>query len=101
MRWPHGPPVIAMRAARASCGKVYLIGAGPGAGDLLTLRAARALASADVVLADALVDAEVLAQCRAGARIMRVGKRGGCRSASQAYIYELMLRYARQDCTVA
>jgi uroporphyrin-III C-methyltransferase len=80
---------------------VYLIGAGPGAADLLTLRAARALASADVVLVDALVDAAVLAHCRAGARILFVGKRGGCRSTPQAFIHALMLRYARQGRTVA
>ena len=57
---------------------VYLVGAGPGAADLLTLRAARILAQeAEVVLADDLVSAEVLALVRPQARILHVGKRGG------------------------
>lgn len=81
--------------------KVYLIGAGPGAGDLLTLRAARILADeAEVVLADELVSAEVLALVRPQARILKVGKRGGRASTPQAFIERLMLRYARQGRTV-
>lgn len=81
--------------------KVYLIGAGPGAGDLLTLRAARILADeAEVVLADELVSAEVLALVRPQARILKVGKRGGKASTPQAFIERLMLRYARQGRTV-
>ena len=66
---------------------VYLIGAGPGAADLLTLRAARILAEkAEVVLADDLVSAEVLAMVRPQARILKVGKRGGRASTPQAFI---------------
>ncbi len=81
--------------------KVYLIGAGPGAGGLLTLRAARILADeAEVVLADELVSAEVLALVRPQARILKVGKRGGKASTPQAFIERLMLRYARQGRTV-
>lgn len=81
--------------------KVYLIGAGPGAGDLLTLRAARILADeAEVVLADELVSAEVLDLVRPQARILKVGKRGGRASTPQAFIERLMLRYARQGRTV-
>ena len=87
---------LAMREARSDEGKVYLIGAGPGAADLLTLRAARVLASAAVVLVDALVDRSVLEHCSDGARIIHVGKRGGCRSTPQAFIQRLMVRYARQ-----
>ena len=90
-----------MYEASALPGKVYLIGAGPGAADLLTLRAARVLAEADVVLVDALVDCAVLSHCAARVRIVRVGKRGGCRSTPQAFIQRLMLRYARQGRTVA
>ncbi len=76
--------------------KVYLIGAGPGAADLLTLRAARILAEeAEVVLADDLVSAAVLAHVRPGARILRVGKRGGRPSTPQSFICRLMVRYAR------
>jgi len=76
--------------------KVYLIGAGPGAADLLTVRAATILGEvADVVLADDLVSPEVLARVRPGARILRVGKRGGRPSTPQPFICRLMVRFAR------
>jgi uroporphyrin-III C-methyltransferase len=55
-------------------GPVYLIGAGPGAADLLTLRAARLLGEAEIVLHDALVSPEVLALAR-NAKLYNVGKR--------------------------
>lgn len=86
---------------RESKSKVYLIGAGPGAADLITLRAARSLAAADVVLIDDLVNREVLVHCQPGAKIVAVGKRAGCRSTPQEFIQRLMLRYARQGYTVA
>lgn len=75
--------------------KVWLVGAGPGDPELLTLRAVRALREADVVLIDDLVNSAVLEHCPA-ARILSVGKRGGCRSTPQAFIHRLMLRYVRQ-----
>ena len=75
--------------------KVWLVGAGPGDPELLTLKAVRALGEADVVLIDDLVNPAVLEHCP-GARVIPVGKRGGCRSTPQAFIYRLMLRYARQ-----
>ena len=58
-------------------GKVYLIGAGPGDPQLMTLKAARALGLADVVLVDALVNRGCLAHARSDARIIEVGKRAG------------------------
>ena len=79
----------------AESGKVYLVGAGPGDPELLTLKAARALREADVVLIDDLVNPALLEHCPA-ARLITVGKRGGCRSTPQAFIHRLMLRYARQ-----
>ncbi|HXF67465.1 MAG TPA: uroporphyrinogen-III C-methyltransferase, partial [Burkholderiales bacterium] len=83
-------------------GKVYLIGAGPGDPELLTLKAVRALAEADVVLVDDLVDRRALVHVRPGARILAVGKRGGCRGAtSQAFIERLMARLARRGAVVA
>ncbi|PSS59227.1 uroporphyrinogen-III C-methyltransferase [Pseudomonas sp. BBP2017] len=80
--------------------KVWLIGAGPGDPELLTLKAVRALAEADVVLIDDLVNPLILAHCPQ-ARVVAVGKRGGCRSTPQAFIQRLMLRYARQGRCVA
>lgn len=81
--------------------KLYLIGAGPGAADLLTLRAARILAeAAEIVLVDDLVSAEVLALVRPQARILKVGKRGGRLSTPQAFILRRLLRHARQGRTV-
>jgi len=61
-------------------GKVYLIGAGPGDPELMTLKGARALACADVVLIDDLVSRGCLAHARAGVKVIEVGKRGGCAS---------------------
>ncbi len=81
--------------------QVYLIGAGPGAADLITVRAAKVLAAADVVLIDDLVDRAVLVHCAAHARIIPVGKRAGCRSTPQEFIQRLMLRYVRQGRVVA
>lgn len=82
-------------------GKVYLIGAGPGDPELLTLKAARALGAADIVLIDDLVDRRTLSHVRAGARIVEVGKRGGCKSTPQAFIQKLMVRLARRGAIVA
>ncbi|HEY4371235.1 MAG TPA: uroporphyrinogen-III C-methyltransferase [Burkholderiales bacterium] len=82
-------------------GLVYLVGAGPGDPELLTLKAVRALARADVVLIDDLVNRAVLEHARAGARIIEVGKRGGCKSTPQAFIQRLMLRLARNGHVVA
>ena len=81
-------------------GKVWLIGAGPGDPELLTLKAVRAMAQADVVLIDDLVNPSVLEHCPS-ARVISVGKRGGCRSTPQEFIHRLMLRYARQGHSVA
>ena len=76
-------------------GKVWLVGAGPGDPELLTLKAVRALASADVILIDDLVDRAVLTHARQEVRVIGVGKRGGCRSTSQTFINHLLLREAR------
>lgn len=77
--------------------RVYLVGAGPGAADLLTLRAARILGEqAEIVLADDLVSEDVLARVRPEARVLHVGKRGGKSSTPQSFICRLMVRYARR-----
>jgi len=81
-------------------GKVWLVGAGPGDPELLTLKAVRALGLADVVITDDLVNPEILAHAP-NARVIRAGKRGGCRSTPQAFIEKLMVRFAKRGLTVA
>jgi uroporphyrin-III C-methyltransferase len=75
-------------------GKVYLVGAGPGAPDLLTLRAAKILASADIVFYDALVHPETVALAE-NARKVAVGKRVGQVSTDQRFINRSLVEAAR------
>ena len=77
-------------------GKVYIVGAGPGAADLLTLRAATVLRAAQVVLHDDLVPQEILDLCPASAQVINVGKRCGNRGRSQEQINALMVWHARE-----
>ncbi len=77
-------------------GKVYLVGAGPGAADLLTLRAARLLSAADVVLHDALVQEDVLALAPQ-ARKIAVGKRCGKHSTAQRFINKMLVAAAHTN----
>ncbi|MES2100938.1 MAG: uroporphyrinogen-III C-methyltransferase [Pseudomonadota bacterium] len=81
-------------------GSVTLVGAGPGDPELLTLKAVRAIGRATVLLVDDLVSDEVLAFAAPTARIVRVGKRGGCRSTPQAFIDKLMAAEALKGETV-
>ncbi len=81
------------KATTQQRGKVYLVGAGPGDAELLTLKAARLLAAADVVMIDDLAGDDVLAHCPQ-ARVVHVGKRGGCKSTPQAFIEKLLVREA-------
>lgn len=76
-------------------GRVVFIGAGPGAADLITLRGARRLAQAEVVLFDALTD-PALRELAPRAKWVDVGKRGFCDSTGQATIDALLVRYARE-----
>jgi uroporphyrin-III C-methyltransferase len=80
-------------------GKVYLIGAGPGAQDLMTLRGARLLAAADVVLHDALVTPEMLELCPQAEKIA-VGKRCGQLSTAQAFINKQLVDSAKKHALV-
>ena len=84
------------RPAARPPGRVTLVGAGPGDADLLTVRAVKALRRATVALVDDLVDPGVLRYLRKGARVVPVGKRGGCVSTPQAFIHRLMVAEARQ-----
>jgi uroporphyrin-III C-methyltransferase len=80
---------------QTSKGSVFLVGAGPGDVELLTLKAARLLAEADVVLIDDLAGEAMLSLCPQ-ARVIHVGKRGGCKSTPQAFIEKLLVREAKQ-----
>jgi len=75
-------------------GKVYLVGAGPGDPELLTVKAARILASADIVLHDALVTPQVLALLSAKARVIDVGKRCGQKLLTQEEINAYLVHAA-------
>ncbi len=81
------------RPARETPGKVWLVGAGPGAADLITLRGARILSEAEVVLHDALVTPDILALCPQ-ADLISVGKRSGQRSTAQPLINQRIIECA-------
>ncbi len=76
-------------------GKVYLVGAGPGDPELLTLRAARTLSMADVVVYDRLVHPHILRHAKPHARLLYVGKEGGADSVSQSDVNALLVSQAR------
>jgi uroporphyrin-III C-methyltransferase len=75
-------------------GKVYLIGAGPGDPELLTVKAARLLSQADVVLHDSLVSREVLEMISPDVHLVDVGKRAGQKLLTQEEINALLISYA-------
>ena len=79
---------------------VTLVGAGPGDPELLTLKAVKAIQRATVLLVDDLVNPAVLEHASPSARIVYVGKRGGCKSTPQAFIEKLMVMAAREGETV-
>lgn len=87
-------------AGRATAGRVYLVGAGPGFADLLTVRAYKLIQSAACILHDDLVSAEVLALARADALVVNVGKRCGQKLVTQPQIHEWMIAYAREGRSV-
>ncbi len=74
---------------------VTLVGAGPGDPDLLTIRAVKAIRRASVLLVDDLVSDGVLRYARRSARVVHVGKRGGCPSTPQEFIHRLMVAQAK------
>jgi len=91
----HGDILPLLNRATAEPGIVYLVGAGPGDPDLLTVRALRLMQQADVVLYDELVGAEILERVRRDAERVYVGKSKGSHSLSQDEINALLLREAR------
>jgi uroporphyrin-III C-methyltransferase/precorrin-2 dehydrogenase/sirohydrochlorin ferrochelatase len=85
----------AMQASRPGTGTVYLVGAGPGDPELLTIKGRRLLERADTVVYDALVDARLLDVCRPSAERIFVGKRKGCHVRPQGEINALLIAEAR------
>ena len=85
----HSTPSTHHTAHAGSC---TLVGAGPGDPDLLTLAAAKAIRQASVLLVDDLVNDAILEWAAPSARVVHVGKRGGCQSTPQSFIQRLMLQ---------
>lgn len=81
---------------RSPAPRLTVVGAGPGDPELFTLKGVRALASADAVLYDALINDELLGYVRPEAQKLFVGKRRGCRAYSQEEINDLIVEYARR-----
>ena len=77
-------------------GKCTLVGAGPGDPELLTLKALKAIQAASVLFVDDLVNPEIVAFAQPNARIVYVGKRGGCKSTPQAFIEKLMVMAVKE-----
>lgn len=77
-------------------GHVTLVGAGPGDPELLTLKALKAIQSATVLLVDDLVNEAIVAFAAPTARVIYVGKRGGCKSTPQSFIEKLMVTAAQE-----
>ena len=88
------------KSASCTLGTCTLVGAGPGDPELLTLKAVKAIQAATVLFVDDLVNDEVLIHASASARIVHVGKRGGCKSTPQAFIEKLMIHAVNEGETV-
>lgn len=80
-----------------NCGKVYLVGAGPGDPGLITLKAVDVLKQADIVFYDYLVNSRLLDYCQSSCHQVYVGKRGNFNSISQAHISEKLIEEARKN----
>ena len=81
-------------------GTCTLVGAGPGDPELLTLKAVKAIHAATVLFVDDLVNDAILGYARPDARVVHVGKRGGCKSTPQAFIEKLMITAVHEGETV-
>ena len=77
-------------------GQCTLVGAGPGDPELLTLKALKAIQAATVLFVDDLVNPEIVAFAQPDARVVYVGKRGGCKSTPQAFIEKLMVMAVKE-----
>ncbi len=88
------------RHPHQAIGTCTLVGAGPGDPELLTLKAVKAIQAATVLLVDDLVNEAILQHASPSARIVYVGKRGGCKSTPQAFIEKLMINAVQDGETV-
>jgi uroporphyrinogen III methyltransferase / synthase len=85
------------RAAKSKRGRVFLVGAGPGAPDLITMRGADVLSRADVVIYDSLVSPELIRLAPSNAELVFAGKRGGSeKSIEQSTLNEMLIAHARK-----
>ena len=99
-RKPSRLVVLGGRATKATAGAVWLVGAGPGDPDLLTLKALKVLGRADVVVHDGLVSDEILALAPQGARLINVAKRKSRHTLPQDGINKLLVAFALEGLTV-
>jgi uroporphyrin-III C-methyltransferase len=99
---PTSKPLVALRGrgAEARAGEVWLVGAGPGDPELLTVKALKALQRADVVVHDGLVSEAILELAPASARRLSVAKRKSRHSYAQDEINRLLVAFAREGLTV-
>jgi uroporphyrinogen III methyltransferase/synthase len=92
--------VVRKREVMTQVGKVYLVGAGPGDPDLMTVKAARLLRKGDVIVYDRLVQEKVLALAKASSEKIFMGKVLGCHSSRQDEIHQVLVEKAREGKTV-
>jgi uroporphyrin-III C-methyltransferase len=96
----YSSPRIEDTAVKVQPGKVFLVGAGPGDAELITVKGLRYLRQADVVLYDRLISPLLLDETRPEAELIFVGKEPSCHSMPQEQINNLLIGYARQGYTV-
>ena len=80
--------------------KVYLVGAGPGTPDLMTLKSLELIRKADAIIYDSLIPHEILSEAKKDAELINVGKRMGCKYKKQEEINEIIIETARDRETV-
>jgi uroporphyrin-III C-methyltransferase len=81
-------------------GKVYIVGAGPGDAELITVKGLRCIREADVILYDRLINKELLTYAKADAELIYCGKAPDCHTVKQETIHSLLIDYARKGCVV-
>src|SRR6266699_2680098 len=94
--WKRRRSASIMVHEQSSCGKVYLVGAGPGDPELITLKGLRCLRVADVVVYDRLVNLSLLDEAPSGAERVFAGKKTGCHAVKQEEIHAFLIHRARQ-----